>query len=79
MANSVKLVSSQRTHLYARILATTPSINAKNLQITKKRMINGVKPVSKLENTCFNPYLANSTSDRNKITSIVQENEQRMP
>ena len=66
-----KQFQSWQTHVYERILATIPLIDAKNLLSVNKRTANVVIPVSKLANTRFHPYLGNSTSDRYKITSKV--------
>ena len=42
-----------------------------NLQFSKKRTDNAVKPISKPAIKIFCPYLCNRTSNRRKITSNV--------
>ena len=63
------------THIIARILATIPPIDTKNLQSAKKLMANAVKPASKTVNTGFYAYLGNGTSDRCKKPSKVVKKE----
>ena len=67
--NAVKPVSKQATQSFARILATVPPIDAKNLHSAKKGITNAVKPVSKPTNKRFLPYIGNGTSYLRKIIS----------
>ena len=57
-----------------RYLITTQN----NLKNSKNRTVNALKPVSKLANGQFNPYLSNGTSDRLIITSKVLKIKQRI-
>ena len=50
-----------------------------NLESTKNRTANAIKPLSKLANERFRLYLGNGIFDRHKITSNMQKMEQLMP
>ena len=76
---SYKRFHNWQTHVYSRILAMVPSIEAKNIQSTKKIMTNDVKPVSKPTNTRFWPYQGNGTFGGRKIPSKVVKKEQQIP
>ena len=73
-------------NVFARILATVPRIDKKNLQRSKnnlqnpnKKTVNAIKPISKTANERFCLYLDNDTSHRLKTTSRVLKIEQRIP
>ena len=66
-----KRIKSRQMNIFACILEPYLKSTQNNPQSTKIRTANAIKPVKKLANERFCPYLGNGTFDRLKITSKV--------